>query len=70
MRFVWPVKSPYLIINVDSDYQTTLIGVPDRKYAWIMARNKTIPEDRFNQLVKKLAKTGHDTSRLRRVPHQ
>lgn len=70
MSFVWPFKAPYLIIHLDPDYQTTIIGVPDRKYAWIMARTKTLPENRYQELVKKLAKTGHDTSQLRRVPHQ
>ncbi len=70
MRFVWPLKSPYLIIDLDDDYQTTIVGVPDRKYAWIMARNKTLPEQRYQELVAKLAETGHDTSKLRRVPHQ
>lgn len=69
MRFVWPFKAPYLIIDVDTDYQTTMIGVPDRKHAWIMARSKTIPESRYRQLVKQLAKTGHDTSLLRLIPH-
>jgi apolipoprotein D and lipocalin family protein len=70
MRFIWPFKSPYLIIDLDHDYQTTIIGVPDRKYAWIMARTKTLPEKRYQELVAKLAESGHDTSRLRRVPHQ
>ncbi|MFM7804281.1 MAG: lipocalin family protein [Verrucomicrobiota bacterium] len=46
------------------------MGVPDRDYAWIMARSKTLPEERYQQLVAHLAATGHDVSRLRRVPHR
>ena len=70
MRFVWPFKAAYLIVYLDEDYQTTIIGVPDRDYAWIMARSKTLPEERYQQLVAHLAATGHDVSRLRRVPHR
>jgi hypothetical protein len=35
-----------------------------------MARSKTLPEERYQQLVAHLAATGHDVSRLRRVPHR
>jgi apolipoprotein D and lipocalin family protein len=70
MQFIWPFKAAYLIAYLDADYQTTIIGVPDRDYAWIMARTKTLPEARYQELVDFLAKTGHDTSQLRRVPHR
>jgi apolipoprotein D and lipocalin family protein len=70
MQFIWPFKAAYLIAYLDADYQTTIIGVPDRDYAWIMARTKTLPEARYQELVDFLAKTGHDTSKLRRVPHR
>lgn len=70
MRFVWPFKAAYLIAYLDDDYQTTIIGVPGRDYAWIMARSKTLPEERYQELVAHLAATGHDVSKLRRVPHR
>ena len=70
MRFIWPFKAAYLIVHLDEDYQTTIIGVPDRGYAWIMARTKTLPENRYQELVQILAKTGHDLTKLRRVPHR
>jgi apolipoprotein D and lipocalin family protein len=69
MQFVWPFKSAYLIVYVDDEYETTVIGVPGRKYAWIMARSPSIPEERYEKLVEVLRATGHDVSRLRRVPH-
>jgi apolipoprotein D and lipocalin family protein len=70
MRFVWPFKAAYLITYLDADYETTVIGVPDRDYAWIMARTKTIPEARYAELSDLLAKTGHDITKLRRVPQR
>ncbi len=70
MQFVWPFKAAYLIVHLDDAYQTTVIGVPDRDYAWIMARTKTLPEARYQELVEILAETGHDLTKLRRVPHR
>ncbi|MEY3894634.1 MAG: hypothetical protein RLZZ214_153 [Verrucomicrobiota bacterium] len=70
MQFVWPFKAAYLITSLSDDYQTTIIGVPDRKYVWIMARTKTISPEHYAELVKKLEKSGHDISKLRRVPQR
>ena len=70
MQFVWPFKAAYLIVYLDDRYETTIIGVPDRGYAWIMARTKTLPEKRYQELVSLLADTGHDLTKLRRVPQR
>lgn len=70
MQFLWPFKSAYLIVYLDDTYETTIIGVPDRGYAWIMARSKTLPEKRYQELVAMLAQSGHDISKLRRVPQR
>ena len=70
MQFVWPFKAAYLIVYLDDSYETTIIGVPDRGFAWIMARTKTLPEKRYQELVSLLANTGHDLTKLRRVPQR
>ena len=70
MQFLWPFKSAYLITRLDDDYQTTIIGVPSRKYVWIMARTKMIPEIRYQELVSDVKRTGHDVSKLRKVPQR
>lgn len=69
MQFLWPFKAAYLITHLSDDYQTTIIGVPSRRYAWIMARTKTLPEAEYAALVSKLEDQGHDISKLRKVPH-
>jgi len=70
MQFVWPFKATYLIAYLDDTYETTIIGVPDRGYVWIMSRSKTLPEARYNELVKWLVDNGHDVSKLRPVPQR
>lgn len=68
MQFLWPLKSAYLITYLSEDYQTTIIGVPNRKYAWIMARTRMIPAARYAALVKELERQGYDLAKLRKVP--
>jgi apolipoprotein D and lipocalin family protein len=70
MQFVWPFKAAFLINEFDESEGITVIGVPDRSYVWIMARTKTIPEARYSELVKELERTGHEISKLRRVPQR
>jgi len=33
-----PVSIPYLVVDCAEDYSSTIIGVPDRSYLWIMTR--------------------------------
>jgi apolipoprotein D and lipocalin family protein len=70
MQFLWPFKADYLITYLSDDYQTTIIGVPNRKYAWIMARTKTLPDAEYAALVEELKRQGHDISKLRKVPQR
>jgi apolipoprotein D and lipocalin family protein len=68
VRPIWPLKFAYLIVDLAPDYSTTIIGVPNRKYVWIMARTKTLPAAKYDDLVAKVAKMGYDTSKLQKVP--
>jgi apolipoprotein D and lipocalin family protein len=70
MRFVWPFKAEYLVIWLDADYRTTVIGRSARDYVWIMAREPAIPEERYQALVRFLTEVGYDVSRLERVPQR
>lgn len=67
MQFIWPVKAEYVIVDVDRDYQLTIIGRSDRDYAWIMARTPTIPEPVYEAAVSRLKTLGYSTDNLRRV---
>ena len=53
MQFLWPFKLPFLIIDLADDYSYTVIGVPNRKYIWIMARQPELPDNDYNNIIKK-----------------
>ena len=67
MQFLWPFKSPFLIIDLDEDYTYTVIGIPSRKYVWIMARNHSLDEKIYNNIVSNLKKVGYDISQIQKI---
>jgi apolipoprotein D and lipocalin family protein len=45
------VKGDYTIIKLDKDYKFVLVGSKDRKSLWILAREKTMPEEIYKSYV-------------------
>lgn len=71
MKFDWYLpEADYLILSLDSEYQRTVIGVPNRKFVWIMSRTPAMPDPEYAQLVEALRASGYATERLERVPQR
>lgn len=68
MQFVWPIQAEYVIVYLDADYRTTIVGRSDRDYAWIMARSPKMAESEYAAAVAKLRELGYSTTNLRKVP--
>lgn len=62
-----PHQGNYWILHVDALYQEAIVGTPDRKYLWLLARTSAIPEMRYAALVSKAQSSGFDVSRLIRT---
>lgn len=65
-----PKEGNYWILHVDDLYQEAIVGTPDRKYLWLLARTATIPEARYAALVAKAKSLGFDVSRLIKDPQR
>mmetsp|Transcript_19700 Transcript_19700/g.19800 ORF Transcript_19700/g.19800 Transcript_19700/m.19800 type:complete len:164 (-) Transcript_19700:114-605(-) len=67
---VWPLKLPYLVIELPEDYSYTVIGYPSRAYVWVMARSKVMDDDLYNNILKRL-ETEHlyDLNGIVKVKH-
>ncbi len=70
MQFLWPFKAVYLVAWVDDTYETTIIGVPNRKYVWIMARDWDMNDQRYAELVDMTADMGYNTTKIQRIPQR
>ena len=62
------ITAPYVIIDLDPNYQWTVVGPPSRNYGWIMARAKTMPDSTYDAILKRLAAQGYDPARFQKVP--
>lgn len=62
------ITAPYLVIDLDPNYQWTVVGYPSRKYGWIMAREKTMPDATYKAILKRLAEQGYDPAKFQKVP--
>ena len=67
VTFFWPFSGPYWILYVSPNYQTAVVGTPDRKYLWLLARQKTISEKAFNQLKNIAIERGYHLKNLNKT---
>lgn len=70
MQFLWPFESAYLIVYLDRDYETTIVGVPDRDHIWIMSRTPQISDAEYQRMLDYAASLGYDVAKVKRVPQR
>lgn len=69
VQFFWPIKFPYYVIDLDENYQYTVIGVPNRKYVWIMSRDSDIPQETYASILDRLEQKGYERSKIIKMEH-
>lgn len=69
LRWIPFTKGDYWILKLDDNYQTALVGAPNRKYLWILSRTPTLDEQTYQQYVEAARQQGFDTSKLMRTSH-
>lgn len=68
VQFVWPISTRMQVLEVAPDYSTALLATPDRKLAWIFAREPVVDDATLAALATRMAAHGVDRAALRRVP--
>lgn len=63
-----PREGNYWILYRDEEYRTAIVGTPDRKYLWILARSPKITDAEFGDLKARAVRLGYDLSGLIRDP--
>jgi apolipoprotein D and lipocalin family protein len=66
LPFVW---GDYQIIELAPDYTYAVVGAPDRKYLWVLARTPRMDESTYLRLLDAARSQGFDVSRMVRTQH-
>lgn len=66
VTFFWPFSGDYWILAVGEEYEYAVVGTPDRKYLWFLARTETIGDDLYGRLVDMARAGGFDPARIER----
>lgn len=64
VRFFWPFAGDYWVIALDDNYQYAMVGHPNRKYLWILSREKKLDSDIIQNLLLQAKNQGFDTSKI------
>jgi len=67
VRFFWPFKGAYWIIELDKDYQWAVVGHPGRTHYRIFSRTPQMDPVLYDELIRRAAAKGYDTSRIKRT---
>lgn len=69
VSFFGPFYSGYNVIALDENYQYALVAGKDLDNLWILAREKTIPDDVKENYLAIAQEVGYDTNRLIWIKH-
>lgn len=67
LPFVW---APYWVLDVDADYRHALVGTPDQRHLWLLARAPQIDREQLLRMVTLAEAQGFPVERLRRTRHR
>jgi apolipoprotein D and lipocalin family protein len=63
-QFVWPFKAGYWVIELADDYSYVVVGHPDKKFLFIMAREPKMDPTLLKDIIERCRQMGYDTGSL------
>lgn len=70
VQLLWPFRIPYQIIDLDKNYQWSVVGYPSRKLAWVLTRGTTLDEVTYQGILQRMKAQGYDPTQLVKVPQR
>lgn len=64
VSFFGPFWGDYWILDLDEDYSLSLVGEPQGRYLWVLARTPEISDEKRTSTLARLQALGYDTSAL------
>jgi len=61
-------SASYVVIALHPQYEWAAVAHPSRKFGWVLARGRTLPDSTFREIMGAFAQQGYDTDRFIKVP--
>lgn len=68
VTFFRPFYGNYWILALGPDYDWALVGEPNRKYGWVLARRPQMDDATLNAILDKAQSLGYDRSQFKKTP--
>ncbi len=68
VRFIWPLATTYLVLELDPDYRWAVVGTPGRNLLWILARDQQMSPTDYEHVLTLIEKQGYDRTAIKPVP--
>ncbi len=70
VQLFWPFWADYHIIELDPDYAWAVVVSRGGKWMWVLARQTTLPDSVYRDIVDRVGRQGLDASALVKVPQR
>ena len=67
LRWLPPVWADYWVLHVDPDYRMALVGTPDRRHLWLLARTPDLLPEDYQRLCNEARLRGYEPARLQKT---
>jgi len=68
VRFFWPFRGNYWVIDLHPEYQWVVVGDPSREYLWILSRSPEMDDETYEGIMKRLKEQLYDISKIKKYP--
>jgi apolipoprotein D and lipocalin family protein len=69
VTFFWPIFADYWIIGLDEQYRWSVVGSPDRRFLWVLAREPELSALAYDKALAAAGRERYDIGRLVRTVH-
>jgi apolipoprotein D and lipocalin family protein len=71
VRFLWRnwFWGDYWIIGLGREYDYAIVGGPDRKYGWVLARKPDMDPRKYSEIAEELRQRGYNPDEFELTPH-
>jgi apolipoprotein D and lipocalin family protein len=70
LSFIPAVWGDYWIVELDDNYQYTVVSDPKRKYFWILSRTPEISDATYQNILRRAEKLGFDPAKVIKTPQK